>query len=120
MRIEIGCLLLLASWTGHATQPAQGDYLDVRERSLCEAPPERPDWCEWPRDVRLFVQRYDECEHFLGEEPYDEERRQFLDEAIKQSCKGNDEQLRQLRLTHAGDDALSGVLESLEFNSYSE
>ena len=45
-----------------------------------------------PPDVAKWVERYDECEHWLGEEPYDAARRREIDRAIRSVCRGLDEQ----------------------------
>ena len=37
---------------------------------------------ELPADVATFVERRDLCDHFRGEEPYDEQRRKFLNKNI--------------------------------------
>jgi hypothetical protein len=87
----------------------------VQERSLCEAPEDRPDWCEWPRDIRAFAERYDACEHFIGEEPYDDERRRFLEKSIEETCTGNDAQLRKLRAAYSGDAEMLRVLGEFDF-----
>ena len=45
-----------------------------------------------PPDVAKWVARYDECEHWLGEEPYDAKRRREIDRAVDDVCRGLDEQ----------------------------
>lgn len=45
-----------------------------------------------PPHAAKWVERYDECEHWLGEEPYDAARRREIDKAIKTVCTGLDEQ----------------------------
>ena len=49
-----------------------------------------------PPDLVRFIERRDGCEHFRGEEPYDEERRQFLVAKMNEFCTGTDEQLARL------------------------
>ena len=110
-------LLLVAVLAGCATHAADTARFGLQERSLCEPPEHRPGWCEWPRDVRTFVDRYDACDHFKGEEPYDRERRAFLEESIRDTCTGNDKELRQLRRRYADDAQISALLqESLELS----
>jgi len=41
-----------------------------------------------PKDVRAFVIDAQACGHFSGEEPYDAERRAFLETMIKKTCTG--------------------------------
>jgi predicted lipoprotein len=50
-----------------------------------------------PKDVARFVERRDLCDHFRGEEPYDAERREFLEKRMRQYCKGTDAQLAALK-----------------------
>jgi hypothetical protein len=120
VRTELAALLAMASCTGctvHDPRPT------LREISLCEPPtdePTRQDWCQWPRDVRVFANRYDVCQHFLGEEPYDDERRRFLGKSIDETCTGNDKQLRKLRSAYAGDPEMTQVLDEFDFNTGTE
>jgi hypothetical protein len=51
----------------------------------------------FPADVRKFIDRRDGCDHFRGEEPYDEERRKFLNKKMKNLCAGTDKQLARLK-----------------------
>ncbi|MBB1520313.1 hypothetical protein [Aquipseudomonas guryensis] len=55
-----------------------------------------------PEDLAAFIQDYENCEHFSGEEPYDEERRAFLNEQIEQSCTDLETQRRALSQRYAG------------------
>jgi hypothetical protein len=41
---------------------------------------------QYPEDMKCFVAYVVECEHFAGEEGYDEERRKFLNEALNKTC----------------------------------
>lgn len=66
-------------------------------------------WCvqaiaqnAFPPDVAKFVERRDGCDHFRGEEPYDEERRLFLLQNMKELCTGTDRQLAELKEKYAG------------------
>ena len=115
MRTELAALLAMASCTACAVHDPRPT---LQEISLCEPPadePARPDWCQWPRDVRIFANRYDACQHFLGEEAYDDERRRFLENSIGETCTGNDKQLRKLRSAYAGDTVMTQVLGEFDF-----
>ncbi len=59
-----------------------------------------------PTDLTAFIQNYESCLHFSGEEPYDEERRAFLNEQIKQSCTGMETQRAILGQRYAEQPAL--------------
>jgi hypothetical protein len=50
-----------------------------------------------PTDVAKFIERRDGCDHFRGEEPYDAERRKFLESNIRKLCIGTDRELSTLR-----------------------
>ena len=50
-----------------------------------------------PTDVQRFVQRRDLCDHFRGEEPYDADRRAFLEARTREFCTGTDADLDALK-----------------------
>jgi hypothetical protein len=50
-----------------------------------------------PSDVERYVERRDGCDHFRGEEPYDQERRIFLEKNMIELCAGTDKQLARLK-----------------------
>lgn len=52
---------------------------------------------EWPADVASFIEQRDFCDHFRGEEPYNEERRKFLEKNIVELCTGSDSKLANLK-----------------------
>lgn len=119
-RIDLAALLFVVSCAGCA---AHDPRPTLQEISLCEPPEDpvaRPDWCQWPREVRAFADRYDACQHFRGEEPYDDERRRFLEKSMDETCKGNDKQLRKLRSAFAGDAEMTRVLNEFDVNAETE
>lgn len=61
---------------------------------------------EWPADVASFIDQRDLCDHFRGEEPYDEERRKFLEKNIIELCTGTDSKLANLKEKYQGDSAV--------------
>lgn len=67
-----------------------------------------------PADVAGFKERRDLCEHFRGEDPYDRERRRFLDETLKQYCAGTDAELAALKAKYKGNETVKRVLEKYE------
>jgi hypothetical protein len=69
-----------------------------------------------PADVAKFKERRDLCDHFRGEEPYDKERRGFLEENLSKYCTGTDKALALLKLKYERDEAILKVLESYEEN----
>ena len=40
-----------------------------------------------PADVAALKEKYDTCEHFAGEEPYDDARRKEIEAAIEANCR---------------------------------
>ncbi|MFC6299919.1 SH3 domain-containing protein [Pseudomonas sp. CCM 7893] len=69
---------------------------------------------ELPADVSTFVKRHEECVHFAGEEPYDAERRAFLEKAMNQACTGHDRQLSDLRERYKDNPEARQALDPLE------
>lgn len=67
-----------------------------------------------PKDVAAFIGRREDCEHFLGEEPYDEERRVYLEKTIKETCSGSNRQLQSLRQKYTGNVAILQALAGYE------
>jgi hypothetical protein len=50
----------------------------------------------FPADLERFIERRDICDHFRGEEPYDQERCEFLHQRLLEFCVGTDKQLAEL------------------------
>jgi hypothetical protein len=65
---------------------------------------------EWPADVAAFIEQRDLCDHFRGEDPYDEERKKFLEKNIIELCTGTDSKLANLKEKYRGN---STVIERL-------
>ena len=63
-----------------------------------------------PPDIRAFQKDRQSCEHFMGEEPYDAERQQFIGAALKRYCGGTDRRLAALKRKYAGDQAVLKAL----------
>ncbi len=67
-----------------------------------------------PADVEKFVKRRELCDHFRGEEPYDEERRRFLAMRLNETCRGTDIELARLKGKYQGNSPIMKVLEQYE------
>ena len=67
-----------------------------------------------PPDVARFVERRDLCDHFRGEEPYDAERRKFLEESMRQFCTGTDSQLKALKSKYKAEPKVLSKLNEYE------
>jgi hypothetical protein len=75
-----------------------------------------PAWADerLPEDVARFIERRDGCDHFRGEEAYDEERRQFLLQKMIETCKGTDRQLAALKKKYRGQKQVMEKLSGYE------
>lgn len=67
-----------------------------------------------PLDVAAFKERRDLCDHFRGEEPYDEERKRFLEESEKKYCTGTDKELASLKTKYKNHTLVLIVLSEYE------
>ena len=56
----------------------------------------------------------DGCDHFRSEEPYDAERRAFIQENIVELCHGTDARLAMLRRRYADDPSVMAALKSYD------
>jgi len=69
---------------------------------------------ELPDEVAAFIQRHEACEHFAGEEAYDEERRAFLEKSVNEVCLGHDRQLAALRQQYQDNPDARQALQPLD------
>lgn len=67
-------------------------------------------YCSVPEDVRAFLARENTCQHFAGEEAYDEARRRELEQASAEFCDGREQQFADLFEQHRDDCSLRGAL----------
>lgn len=67
-------------------------------------------YCAMPTDVQAFLARENTCQHFAGEEPYDDERRRELEEASAKYCEGRRKIFTDLVARHRGDCAVREAL----------
>ncbi len=70
----------------------------------------------YPADIRQFMSRRDLCDHFRGEEPYDAERRHFLEMKMKNFCTGTDGQLARLKEKYRDNAHILNKLNEYEAN----
>ena len=73
-----------------------------------------PDPPPFPDEVTRFMVERDGCDHFRGEEPYDPERRAYLEESIAELCTGTDAKLTDLRQRYAHDPDVIAALGGYE------
>jgi hypothetical protein len=67
-----------------------------------------------PQDVSSFIEKRDLCDHFRGEDPYDEERRAFLEENLVKFCTGTDAALAELKQKYHNNPSIMDVLNRYE------
>lgn len=68
----------------------------------------------FPREVTAFMVARDGCDHFRGEEPYDAERRAYIEENVAELCHGTDATLALLRRRYASDTAVTAALQGYD------
>jgi hypothetical protein len=67
-----------------------------------------------PADVTTFKDRRDLCDHFHGEEPYNAERRMYLEESMNKYCTGTDKALASLKGKYRDNTVVLKVLSKYE------
>lgn len=88
--------------------PAPLNPLDLPPSDVAAQPTPFPD------EVTRYMVDRDSCDHFRGEEPYDAERRAYLQENIAELCIGTDARLAMLRHRYAGNPAVVRALSGYE------
>ncbi|MBI4204957.1 MAG: hypothetical protein HY527_08010 [Betaproteobacteria bacterium] len=69
---------------------------------------------KWPSDVATFIERRDGCDHFRGEDAYDEERRNFLQRETLRLCVGTDQEFAALKKKYRGEKTIMDRLNEYE------
>ena len=67
-----------------------------------------------PGEVTTLTERWEQCWHFAGEEPYDAARRAELEAAIAKWCPGNDDERARLRTKYRGNADVARALKALD------
>jgi hypothetical protein len=67
-----------------------------------------------PADVQALIDRWESCQHWSGEEPYDRERARDIAAAIDDSCPGNEETRAELERRYADRPAILARLRQLD------
>ncbi|NWK94122.1 hypothetical protein DM806_00110 [Sphingobium lactosutens] len=102
------------------TPPKPGPIVTVRAQPAPYFPLDLPpsdvaaSAAPFPREVTEFMVARDGCDHFRGEEPYDAERRAYIEESIAELCQGTDAKLAMLRRRYAGDPSVISALKGYE------
>jgi hypothetical protein len=76
-------------------------FLLVGMEAICGAASARP---TLPADVRHVLKRREDCDHWLGEEPYDADRRREIERAVRKlrcdTLERDEARLRRRYVTH--------------------
>lgn len=118
--ILAGVLVLAACHNQTPTAPAPGGSSAAAVAPAASPspvpapPPPAPAQAKAPDEVEQLVQRIERCEHFAGEEPYDQARARELRAQVAANCRGNRAALEQLRQRHAGDPQVLNRLAGLD------
>lgn len=91
--LAMAVTLVAAGCGGRASSPAVGN------RST--AAPESEGAPGIPAEVEAFVERWQLCQHWAGEEPYDAARRAEIQRGVDESCPGNDQARAELERRYA-------------------
>jgi len=107
-----------------AEGPLQAKLPDSQEMAVTPPPPYRPldlppsgqagQLAPFPQEVTNFMVERDSCDHFRGEEPYDADRRAYLEENIAELCSGTDGRLAALRIRYASNATVIAALSGYE------
>jgi hypothetical protein len=63
-----------------------------------------------PEDVAIFIEKREGCDHFRGEEAYDDERGRFINDNLERLCTGSDARLAALKAKYADSAHVMGQL----------
>ncbi|OAM52809.1 hypothetical protein A7981_05045 [Methylovorus sp. MM2] len=67
-----------------------------------------------PRDVSNFLKLRESCDHWRGEDGYDEERQADINWSICQACPGTDAKLAKLKHKYKNQENILAKLNALE------
>jgi hypothetical protein len=60
-----------------------------------------------PSDVQAFIEKREECDHWRGEEPYDEARREEINAGTNKTCTGTDAALAAMKRKYESNVAVT-------------
>ncbi|GAC1045411.1 hypothetical protein [Rhizobium sp. No.120] len=78
---------------------------------FCLTTPSLSETISLPKDVRAFISRREDCDHFRGEASPDKDRQAQIDREVIRLCKGSDIELERLKRRYSKNNA---VLEALD------
>lgn len=71
-------------------------------------------YISFPADVSSFIEQQELCDHFRGEDPYDAERRVFLEKRILELCSGTHVTLEKLKSKYINNQQVTSKLNEYE------
>lgn len=91
-------------------------FLTAQSRAAASSvdPSIYPDAAGMPADVQDFIVDYDDCQHWLGEEPYDADREREIDEAVGELCPKIDARRVRLMKRYRANPSVSARLAKYE------
>ncbi len=95
---------------GHLNWAAAKKRGSKRGKATPAAAKAKPVMSVLPADVRNFMHRRDLCDHLRGEESYDPQRAEELEEGMEKNCSGTDKELRDLRKAYAKNPEIKAKL----------
>ena len=69
---------------------------------------------EHPTDLRTFLERREECDHWRGEASPDKARQRDINRAVCRTCMGTDAELARLKKKYKANAAVMDVLDELQ------
>ena len=120
----VGHVILLAGMLAVAACAATHERTEAVDGNVACQPPvsgtDQEDYCDYPADVRVFLDDRALCDHFRGE-PWpegdaaeDRERRHEIVDGVRAACTGTDRRLDALKNRYANDPAVMRVLSGYE------
>jgi hypothetical protein len=67
-----------------------------------------------PADVRAFANKREACDHWRGEDGYDDQRALQINRAVCETCRGTDAELKRLKKKHSSNQAAMKLLDGFD------
>jgi hypothetical protein len=112
--LAIACLFTAMACSKPDAPKAQGKKEVATARPVTVDADGVPAAIPAPDDITRFITRREECDHFRGEEAYDEERGRFLRDNLERTCTGTDAELAELKRKYANRDDVTKRLSEFE------
>ncbi len=108
--------LLCSGCVSYPSKPEVSDHPNLKVESSIKAgiTYAADEHISFPADVSSFIEQRELCDHFRGEDPYDAERRAFLEKSILELCTGTDLALAKLKSKYINNQQLTSRLSQYE------